>query len=292
MAGTAITDTTILMRYAGGDADQHAVDMRLLGQSLQGFDRIISDGVILFLKKRAPKRGERAPVISKAREPRQGSSEIAAFLAAAPGVLPLVWNILTNGTSNFVWHWVSFVLKYLGGRKAEAEKHLEMVLEIIKEQGGERERTRDAWLAHDAVWRDRIFDQMNKLVGPAIQAVAPVGKSVRSASFSAGSAPQTTVDEAMADAIRSKGELEVGDLQQMTLQTDGFVHHSRRLNVEHPDEPGNYLYADVKDPLADVAPNPYSEAANRKAAIVVQAKPAYREGRMERIYIMDFEREL
>ena len=96
----------------------------------------------------------------------------------------------------------------------------------------------------------------------------------------------------MADAIRSKGELEVGDLQEMQLTLDGFVHHTRRLNVENPYEPGHFLYADVKDPLFDDVPNVYTDAANRKATISVMAKPAFRTGKLERIYIMDYRSEV
>lgn len=231
-------------------------------------------------------------IIVKAQEPRIGSAELASFLQAAPGILPFAWTILTDGTSNYLWRWVSFVLSYFGGRKRDAEVHLEALLQIIKDSSAERQHSQDQWMAHEAVWRDKLFDHLNRLVGPAIQAVAPVGPSVRSAGFSAGSAPLFEVDEAMADAIRSKGELEVGDLQEMTLRLDGFVHHTRRLNVENPEEPGHFLYADVKDPLFDEVPNVYTDAANRKAVITVQAKPAHRAGKLERIYIMDFGSEI
>jgi len=287
-----MADSQILIKFEGKDADQHIVNMRLLGQSLQGFDRIISDGLIIISEKRAPKRGERSPIAVKAKAPIEGSQDIIAFLQEHAGLLPLGWQVLTDGASNFVWHWVSFVLKYFGGRKEDADRHLEAILAIIKEQSAERQQSEERWLAHEAVWRDRIFDHLDKLAFPAAQAVAPVGRSVRTAGFSAGTAPLTEVDEPMADAIRSKGELEVGDLQEMTLQTDGFIHHSRKLNVEHPNEPGTYIHADVKDPLFEAVPNVYTDAANRKATIVVQAKPAFRAGRLERIYIMDFGREI
>lgn len=57
----------ILIRYDGRDADIHTVDMRLLGRSLQGFDRIISDGIILLSEKGLPKHGERAILRVKAK---------------------------------------------------------------------------------------------------------------------------------------------------------------------------------------------------------------------------------
>lgn len=79
----------------------------------------------------------------------------------------------------------------------------------------------------------------------------------------------------------------MGDLQTMILKTEGVRDHTRSLFVVHPDEDG-YITANVKDPIFDQWPNVYTEAAARKATIQVQAKPAYRGGRLERIYIMDF----
>jgi len=69
-----MTDNRICIKYEGGDADHHAVEMRTLASSLLGFERIISDGLILFGNGRTPKRGERHELTVKVREPEAGSS--------------------------------------------------------------------------------------------------------------------------------------------------------------------------------------------------------------------------
>jgi hypothetical protein len=71
-----MAEPQFLIKFDGGDAKQHASDMRLLGRSLIGFDRIISDGIVVVLNRRQPKRGERAHLIVKAKEPRAGSQLI------------------------------------------------------------------------------------------------------------------------------------------------------------------------------------------------------------------------
>jgi hypothetical protein len=57
-----MVDPDIRIRYDGGDANNGSIDMRQLGRSLQGADKIISDGLIVLIQGRSPKRGERAPV--------------------------------------------------------------------------------------------------------------------------------------------------------------------------------------------------------------------------------------
>lgn len=287
-----MTNPIISIKFEGGDADDHTVDMRLLGQSLQGFDRIISDGIILLSEGRLPKKRERAFLHVKAYAPREGSHEISAFLHEVPGQLALGWQLLSSTEGKVIWHWLSFVLKYFGGRKSDAKEHLAAMLELNKQHLDARAASDDAWRAFARKstddWRDMAMTLADRLGGAAAQAAAPVGPSVRDAGVKVGSSEATVIDEAMADAIRAKGEIDVSDLQTMTLVTDGFSHHGRSLRVEHPFEPGRYLSASVKDPLFDQIPNQYTEAASKCASIIVRAKAAYRAGQLERLYIMDF----
>lgn len=64
-----MTDSDFRIVYRGGEADQNAIDMRMLALSMLGAERIVSDGLVILVHKRLPKRGERAPVVMKAREP-------------------------------------------------------------------------------------------------------------------------------------------------------------------------------------------------------------------------------
>ena len=278
-----MTDAIIRIKFDGGDADQHTVDMRLLGQSLQGFDRIISDGIILLSEGRFPKKRERAFLRVKAYAPREGSHEISALIQEAPGYLTLGWQLLSASEGKIIWHWLSLVIKYYGGRKSDAKEHLAAMLEINKQH-------LDARAVSDDAWRGMVMTLVDRLGSAAVQAAAPVGPSVRDAGVKVGASEETVIDEAMADAIRAKGEIDVSDLQVMTLVTDGFSHHGRTLRVEHPLEPGRYFTASVKDPLFDLIPNQYTEAASKGASIIVQAKAAYRAGQLERLYIMHFVR--
>ena len=136
-----------------------------------------------------------------------------------------------------------------------------------------------------------LRDTIGRLGPAAAQSVAPIGPSVRVLGITTADKPPVEVDEPTADLLREHGEIEIGDLQQMVLRTEGFIFHTKKLSVEHPDR-GGFLLADVQDPLFAEESNPYTLAAQRKALIRVQAKPGYRSGRLEKLYIMDFQGEV
>lgn len=279
----------LIIKFEGRDADRHTVDMRLLGRSLMGFDRIISDGVILLSERRLPKHGERAKLIVKAKEPQAGSTEIIAFVQERTELLLLGWKLFSDSGGEIVWDWVSFVLEYYVGHKSKADKHLDAIMETQRLHLAARDASEARFVEELGAARRDAMALVEKLAVPAIHATAPVGPSTRSVSFATQRSLPTVVDEPMADAIRARGELEVGDLQAMVLTADGWVYHIRVLNVHHPELPGRFLSAKVRDPIAEQEGNAYAAAALEKATIRVQAKPAYRAGQLEAIYIMDYE---
>lgn len=284
-----MADASISIRFDGGDASHNVIDMRLYGLAMQGFERIISDGVVFLSANRMPKRGERAQIIVKAKEGKQGSHDTPALLQESAGILQLGWSVLSMKGDELIFRWVSFVLNFLGGNKPEAEKQLDALMEIHRLNSDVSERADERRAAENAQWRSFALQLVDRLSNAGAQAVAPVGPSARTVDFSTGSgAKPLQVDEAMADVIRSKGELELGPLEEMTLKTDGFAYHTRTVGVAHPEVPGRYLQAHVQDPVFDSEPNAYSEAASRAATIRVMGKVGRREGVIKKIYLMDF----
>lgn len=277
----------ILIKYEGGDADRHLVEMRALGNSLIGFERIISDGLIFLGENRLPKRGERHPLVVRAKEPAIGSSEIPIILSQATGLLPFAWWLLQTGAAEAVSYFATYVFTKLSGRNGEAQVALDSMVRMRQIEADERRIINQQWLDHEAGWREQLFTLANRLTMSAIRAVAPVGPSVDHFKLNGSKAPALLVDLPTADAIRARGELEVTELCPIDLRVDGFVHHSKKLNVENPDMPGTYISADVRDPIFEQFPNVYTEAAANQSVIRVQAKLGYRAGFLERIYIMD-----
>lgn len=282
-----MADADLVIKYDGGDAVRHYVEMRALALSMLGFERIISDGLIFMGHNRYPRRGERHQLAVKAKEPVVGSAELPIDLAQAVGLLPLGWWLMQTGAAEVVSYWMTFVFSKLGGRRVEAEAALETLVKMRAIEASERADSQRQWLEHEAEWRDRMFAFADRLSLAATRAVTPIGPSVDTIKLNGSSAPPYLIDLPTADAIRAKGELEMSALQQVELRLDGFVHHNKKLNVENPEILGTFISADVRDPAFEIVPNVYTETANVKGVLRVQAKLGYRAGVLEKIYIMD-----
>lgn len=270
--------------FEGGDADSHLVDMRLMGRSLIGIDRLLSDGMIVLGAHRMPRRGERAPVAVKAREPLAGSSVVLAQLGSLPGTLPLIWDFVASGNAKTVLEFASFVLKMRGGRKADAQAHLDAMLEQMRISEAARDRSEQRW--HDSMgkWVGLLHHAVDKLSGAAKSAVAPIGPSVNSLKIGNGEGIKAEIDVPMADAIRDGADLVVGDQETLVVSVDGYTHHNRSLKIARLDGDG-FMSAAVTDPVFDQLPNIYTEAAAIRAKLLVECKKTTQEGRVVRIHI-------
>ena len=76
-------------------------------------------------------------------------------------------------------------------------------------------------------------------------------------------------------------------MTKMRVKIDGFIYHNRQLKVVHPDEPNRFITAHVQDPIFENTPNVYTEAAIRQGTLDVTAKATLKDGRIQKLYIMD-----
>lgn len=279
-----------IIKFDGGDADNHAVDMRLLGESLQGIERIASDLLVAILTSRVPKKGERTPFVVKAHEPEAGTLTIPVAIQESAALLQLGWQIFGSSATEILSSWFKAVLLHHSGKTSDADKALEHVCELAR-QHNEALAKIDTHRHEETMGMQAILQSVIERLGPAAsQAVAPVGPSVRRLWFFSSrrsEIPNLEITTKDADRIREKATLEWTSLQTLTLQTDGYVFHNRRLSVAHPRKSG-FFSAEVDDPIADVENNPYAVAGARRALIMVDAKLGYRSGELERIVILNF----
>lgn len=280
-------DADFSITYSGGEADQNSIDMRLLALSMLGAERIVSDGLVILVNKRLPKRGERAPVILRAREPKAGSVEILGMLHAVFGALNLGLPLATNLAASFVEEWWKAVIARFSGKPDVAEKIIEgFVLmnkdHLVSRDASEAQRHQEV-MALIEILRAGLLGQQR----PAEQFVAPIGPSVETASVLPTAANPVLIGVEEADAIRDGAKLVWGGLEQMTLRTDGFKFHTSGLSVENPERDG-FLMARVRDPRFEAAENPYTEAAQRRSEIVVLGRKGYKDSSLAGIDIVDF----
>ena len=244
-------DPNITMKFEGALADNHEIGMRHLGESLIGVEEILSKGLYMLDTGKLPKHFGHVPFVFKVRAPKQGSVDIAILIAQSPAFLPLLHKVYITAASDILWNWISGVLLKMSGKESEANEHIGQVVKLLDNVDARR---------HAEIMEWQKFNR------PAQRAVTPIGPFCNQISL-----PHkdriTEIDLPLADAIRSKGKLEVGDMEIMTVVVDGFTHHNRQLRILLPEMPGRYLTAYVRDPAFDTAPNIYTEAATRKSTL-------------------------
>lgn len=283
-------DADFSITYEGGEANQNSMDMRLLAISLLGAERIVSDGLVILAEKRLPKRGERAPVILKAREPRPGSLEILGLLQAIFGALNLGLPLATELVASFLEEWWKAVIARFSGKPDVAEAIIKGFVEMNKDHlvsrdASEAQRHQEMMALID-ILRVGVLGQQRS----AEQFVSPIGPSVETAKVFPKAANSILVGLEEADAIRDAAKLVWGPLEELTLKTDGFKFHTSGLSIENPERDG-FLMARVRDPQFETAENSYTEAAQRRSEIVVLGRRGYKETTLAGIDIVDFIRE-
>lgn len=292
----------ILLKYDGGDAIRHSIDARLFGQSLQGLDRMVSDCLIIFTVGRLPKRGERSPVLLKAKEGRPGSYEVPQIIQEASHLLGVGVPMLQAIGPEVVKHYVTAVLDRFRGREGNVEQAIARMAEMHSIALETIAKMQDRSLESiDEINRQRHVESMGMqdLLRRAIDSsgqsaadyAAPVGQSVDSATFLAGRATPDKLTVEDAEAIRESQKVEWMVPKIEIFTTDGFKFHTNGLSIENPSGEG-YLMAEVKDPVFEEESNPYTIAAQKRAKIEVLARRGYKNNKLSRVHILDFVAEL
>ncbi|MET4663476.1 hypothetical protein [Sphingomonas sp. PvP056] len=304
-----MVEQSILISYDGGDAVRNSIDAKLYGQSLQGIDRLVSDCLIIFSEERLPKRGERAPVILKVKEPERGSYNSPAFYQEISDTLALGIPLISSIGPDIVSHYVSVVLDKFRGKDSAVEvaiqkmaqmhqqtvqgltdMHRESIAALDRKDVRQHEERMDIHDEHMG-----IQDLLRRAIGgsgsAAVDYVAPVGRSVDTASFISGSLPPVVVNKTDAEAIRDSQKLDWLPPANLALRTDGFKFHSNGLSVENPEHDG-FMMAEVADPEFDNEDNDYTKAAGKRATIEVLGRKGYKNGVLAKLQILAFLREI
>ncbi|OHC95874.1 MAG: hypothetical protein A3H25_12585 [Sphingomonadales bacterium RIFCSPLOWO2_12_FULL_63_15] len=207
------------------------------------------------------------------------------------GALNLGLPLASQLAASFIEEWWKAVIARFSGKPDVAEAIIKGFVEMNKDHlvsrdASEAQRHQEMMALID-ILRAGLLGQQRS----AEQFVAPIGPSVETASVLPTAANPVVIGVKEADAIRDGAKLVWGPLEQLTLRTDGFKFHTSGLSIENPERDG-YLMARVRDPrFVDDPDNPYTDAAQRRAEIVVLGRRGYKESTLAGIDIVDFIRD-
>lgn len=286
----------LIVRFEGGHANEHYLRSRQLGESLIGFERLIAAGLFAVERGRLPRGRERMPFAVYATAPQRGSLEV--WLLENAAFLQLFQELYLSGAKDIIWHWINGVMLRFGGRPRGAARHMDSFLDLHKQyislqeqQMSLQEQNISLQKQVEANRHDEIMAAIDTLANSTRQAVSPIGRSCHRMFFGNGEPGRATeVDAPMADAIRSRSKLKVVDMDTVLVRVDGLTHHNRQLKVAYPEEPNRFLTAVVRDPVFESTPNVYTDAATEQGLLEVRAKATMKDGRIQKLYVMDAKR--
>lgn len=279
------------VKYDGGIADQHLLSARQFAASIAAFDRI----TVLFLtaieRREVAQRSPPAESLFLAiSPPKRGSVDLTLLPQIAAAVMPFVGEFTEAVRTKLVEHIAGFVLMFWGGRKADADTHMEKILDILDKQRESLDRQHSALVEdrkHEretaAASRQQEREHIERILrfqvehhkGDAKNAVAPVGSSCRTLQIGSDKSWSTELDEATADAIRTSTEVVVSDVITLDFEVDGIHLSTKTLTVFDPDNPKRRVKAHISDPSFDpLTPgkNPYEEAVQQRRKIRLTGK--------------------
>ncbi|MGV8959225.1 MAG: hypothetical protein ACOH1V_02400 [Stenotrophomonas sp.] len=258
---------TVPIRYDGGDAERHEIELNVLGESLQGMARILAVTGNFAATGEYTKQYQAMDVRVLVKEPKANCYTLDAVVQIAQqhqlfsGVaVPLITGL------------VAWIFSRASGKKEE----MKMLKDAL-----------DKVLAMQSDNQDKLHATLEKMADslrPAVrQAVAPVGKSCTTMTV-AGS---YVVDEATAQAIRGTGEMEVGAERVWELIVSELDSENSTAKVRLADDDSKRIKARITDPLAATIPNPYATAMASAVMIKVKGKAVMKDGEVDTIFISD-----
>jgi len=201
--------------------------------------------------------------------------------------LPLYAPLLVEVAENFLpWIWSAVVGRGSGDAKL-TEKALDML---------DRQAERYDVFAHevhaghmrDKAWMQDHISTLTQVNRAALRDLpAPVGHSCNDQVIYKDSIAPTIIDEPVAQALRSKGEMEVADEMEATVTIRSLNLDTGAGSADWEGEKGGRISIKVTDPALAMPRNVYSGSLDGQIPIAVNAKPVLKDGEISRLYVSD-----
>lgn len=272
---TGPTELAYAIRYIGGDADRHALELHQLGVSLQGFARVLAVCGHLAQTGRYNKQYDSLSV------------RVYAVPVDEHHCYEVLAQIKDIALSKEVWSGIggvtlTLLAQYVFGKRSQEEmKHLS---DALKQSMG-----------HNAAVVDRLLgtvERMADALQPAAkQALVPIGSSCESIGIyrKGAASPEVVLDQSTKEALmgRTATDIEntreyVGVISEIDLETGNC-----RITLEG-DPSAARVNATITDPVGKTPNNPYALALAQIKPLRFFAKAEIdAEGAIVRLYISD-----
>jgi hypothetical protein len=275
----------IIIRYDGLDAEDHLIELGLLGSSIQGAARLLGSAGSIALTGQYAKQSQALFVRVLAGQPQAHCWELPAIITSilpvgmpvAP-LLPMFKEAAREAATKAVTGIVNYAISKVGRRPKEAEMAENVAIKALAEMG-HTSRT--------------AIEAMERVVSgqrPAIRLfVAPVGESCSVARIGDPAFGAVGVDAVTRQAIDEPDTAEIREAADYEILISEFdlKNGSCKFSLRDQENPADRYVGEITDPIARQAKNPYSSALDHQRWLWVRAKAEVKDGQLERLFILD-----
>lgn len=281
------------IEYDGWDATEHVMEAQKLGLSLQGIARIYRSTSHFYLTGQMPVRLKTADVRILAGPPKQGSISYIIWVMLAHGRLAMYPELIKEFADICIPEFVKAMLAKRSNQTQALETAIDTIRDISKDNTLLANRFMDyATAVHtsDQLDKERLHGLIDRLAqqnsSAMIEMVAPVGSTVKTLSHAKKRPGEFLIDEPIADTIRAKGNLEVGDPVQMTVRLTAVDTTNRTVKISSP-QFSKPIKAKIIDPALMLPQNAYTNALDNHTPVHITAKPVLKDGKLYMYYVID-----
>lgn len=280
-----IHDIRISLRYDGMDAENHEIDLACLGESLKGFSKILATAGNFAVTQRYSKNVAGQDVKVYAKEARANCFSLDAVLNFVGQS-----QLFSGAVGSILGALIPYIFSRNSQKKEEMKLLKDSLDKAIEALGNKDRATIDGLLA--------VIDKMAGELRPSVrQAVSPIGNTCReiSVTTNCGYDPARIDEDDKAVIDRFSDDEVIGLREYKVFITEFDVQRTTAKVILLDDDSGRRIPAEISDPSAKKAGNPYITALNTylesrgasSSCITVTAKASVKKGNISKLYIAD-----
>ena len=275
----------IPISYTGLFADAHYVEAQEFGKSIAGVSKTANSICHLLFFGTVTADTKKYQIRFFVGPSKENGLLQELFALMNTGMMPMFSPVLTKVAKVFIERAFDAVVKAVLNRPSEMKAALDILHDTIKRHDEFAKQVHAGQMKDKAWMQDMIGVLVNQNRSALREIPAPVGKSVRKIQIGTKQ-NGPAIDEPVAEVLRAKDGLTLGDVQQFDVTVEGVfkTNGACRLRIAGQDR---IVSGKITDPALDRAGNVYTTALNAGLPLHVTAKPTLKDGRLHTLFVSD-----
>lgn len=281
------------LRFTGGDADKHHLDVEQFGKSIMGTAKLYNAAAHLFYTGSVP--GGRTIYKIKmhtSAEIKESSVSVGIYAAMVMGEMAIYPQLWGDIAGMVIPDFVRAIYAKLVKRDSEVIQIYTKMIETMQEEN-DRSRQHTERIAQ-IISRNFLEsqDQFLRTIenvssnsrGAARDSVETIGRSTKGIEHHSINGQIIGLDQPIADALRSREEMTVADIQEFTGRLLGVDTITGVCKFEVGP---NTFKGKITDPSLQIPQNIYTHSLDTQEPVTITAKPTLKGSQIHQLYISD-----